>query len=97
MKTLWAAAALFGLLASSAAAETQYDRKLEQAAMNIIAGKIGDIRGGFSFDIQPHAMIVPDAMATGSVETRKANLSAGDAWQDGLAPAIERKASHIVF
>ncbi len=97
MKTLWAGAALLGLLASSAAAETQYDRNIEQAAMNIVAGKIGDIRGGFSFDVQPHAMIVPDAMATGSVETRKANLSDADGWQDGLAPAIERRVSHIVF
>jgi hypothetical protein len=97
MKTLWAGAALFGLLASSAAAETQYDRKLEQAAMNIVAGKMGDIRGGFSFDVKPLSVIIQDAMATGSVGIRKANLSAGDAWQDGLAPAIERKASHIVF
>jgi hypothetical protein len=97
MKTLWAGAALFGLLASSAAAETQYDRKLEQAAMNIVAGKIGAIRGGFSFDVQPLSVIVQDAMATGSVGIRKANLSDGDGWQDGLAPAIERKVSNIVF
>ena len=35
MKSLWAGAALIGLVATSAAAETQYDRSIEQAAIDI--------------------------------------------------------------
>ena len=53
MKTLWAGAAASGPADGVGRAETQYDRKLEQAAIDIVAGKIGDIRGGFSFDVQP--------------------------------------------
>ena len=97
MKFVWAGASLLGLLASSAAAETQYDRKLEQAAMNIVAGKIGDLRGGFSFDVRPHSVVVQDAMSTGSVGIRKASLSGSEGWQDGLAPAIERRVAQIAF
>ena len=55
MKTLLMGAALMGLLTVPARADMQYDRKLEQAAIEIVAGKIGDIRGGFAFDVQPIA------------------------------------------
>ena len=37
------------MFGTSAVAEMRYDQKLEQAAMEIVAGKIGDIRGGFSY------------------------------------------------
>lgn len=37
------------LVTAQAAAETPYDRKLEQAAMRIVAAKMGDLRGGFSY------------------------------------------------
>ena len=53
MKTLLMGAAFLGLLAVPARADMRYDRKLEQAAIDIVAGKIGDIRGGFSFDVKP--------------------------------------------
>ncbi|MER9890516.1 hypothetical protein NKJ40_00180 [Mesorhizobium sp. M0119] len=35
--------ALAATFAASAAAETRYDRKLEEAVMGIVAGKIGEI------------------------------------------------------
>ena len=97
MKTLMMGAALLGLLTAPAGADTQYDRKLEQAAIDIIAGKIGGIRGGFSFDVQPVSMLAQDQMSTGSIPERNASLSRSDAWRDGLAPATERKVSRIVF
>ena len=75
----------------------QYDRKLEQAAIDIVVGKIGDIRGGFAFDVQAVSMMSHDQMSTGSIPERNANLLPSDAWRDGLAPAIERKVSRIVF
>ena len=97
MKTLLMGAALMGLLTVPARADTQYDRKFEQAAIEIVAGKIGDIRGGFAFDVQPITMIPQDQMSTGSIPERNASLSPSDAWRDGLAPAVERKVSRIVF
>jgi hypothetical protein len=97
MKTLLAGAVLFGVLAGPASAESRYDRKLEQAAIDIAVGKIGGIRGGFSFDVRPVAVIAQDATSTGAVITRSFSVSQGDAWQDGLAPAVERKGSRIVF
>ena len=53
MKTLVTGAALLGLLTAPVGADTTYDRELEQAAIAIVAGRMGDIRGGFSFDVQP--------------------------------------------
>jgi hypothetical protein len=40
--------ALLAVLAAPAAAGPRYDVRLEKAAMQIVAQKIGDIRGGFS-------------------------------------------------
>jgi hypothetical protein len=97
MKTLLMGAALLGLLTAPAGADTQYDRKLEQAAIDIVAGKIGGIRGGFPFDVQPVSMLAQDQMSTGSIPEGNASLSSSDAWRDGLAPATERKVSRIVF
>lgn len=96
MKTLWASAAAIGLFLVPASAETQYDRKLEQAAVDIVAGKMGDIRVGFTFDVKPALVMNQDALPTGSVSMRGSN-SPLDPWQDGLAPAIERKVPQGMF
>jgi hypothetical protein len=99
MKTLLLGAALLGLLTVPADADTdtKYDRKLEQAAIDIVAGKIGGIRGGFAFDVHPVLVIVHDQMSTGSVPPRNASALSSDALRDSLAPAIERKATRIIF
>ncbi len=48
------------IVATTAFAEMpRYDRKLEQAAMNIVAEKIGNLRGSFTFD--EHPIILNDA------------------------------------
>ena len=96
MKTLVMGAALLGLLTGSADADMRYDRKLEQATIDIVAGKIGGIRGGFSFDVQLLSKVSRDQMSTGAIPQRNANPLPSDAWRDGLAPAIERKV-RIVF
>jgi hypothetical protein len=94
MRTLWAGAAVFGLAASSAVAETRYDRRIEQAAIEIVAGKIGDIRGGFAFNVKPVFVTGQDSIKTGSVST---SMTADGASRDGLAPAIEGKALRTLF
>jgi hypothetical protein len=96
MKTLLLGAALLGLLTVPAVADTdadaRYDRNLEQAAIQIAAGKVGSIRGGFTFDVKPLSVIVSDQLSTGSLPQRDTS-----AWRDGLAPAIEGKATRIIF
>ena len=94
MRTLWAGAAVFGLAASSAVAETRYDHRIEQAAIDIVAGKIGDIRGGFAFDVKPVFVTTPDAIKTGSVSSPNA---ANGTPSDGLAPAVEGKTLRALF
>ncbi|WP_245454904.1 hypothetical protein [Mesorhizobium sp. M9A.F.Ca.ET.002.03.1.2] len=47
METLLCGVALLAVIAMPAAAETAYDRNLEKAVMDIVAGKIGEIRGSF--------------------------------------------------
>jgi hypothetical protein len=95
MRTLWAGAAVFGLAASSAVAETRYDHCIEQAAIVIVAGKIGDIRGGFAFDAKPVFVTAQDPLKTGSVPpAASANGTPSD---DGLAPAVEGKALRTLF
>jgi hypothetical protein len=96
MKTLWAGLAAIGLLTTSAIAETPYDRKLEQAAIDIVVGKIGEIRGGFAFDAKPSLVVTPDAAPSGPVDMR-GSYSVLDPWQDGLAPAVERKTPQDMF
>ncbi len=48
MVRLLSCTALLAVLAAPAAAGPRYDVRLEKAAMQIVAQKIGDIRGGFS-------------------------------------------------
>ena len=40
----------------------RYDRKLEQAAIRIVAAKIGDIRAGFAYDQKPRFVVAQDAL-----------------------------------
>ena len=94
MRMLWAGAAVFGLAASSAVAETRYDHRIEQAAIEIVAGKIGDIRGGLAFNAKLVFVTGQDVLTTGSVS--KPTVGDG-AWGDGLAPAVEGKASRTLF
>jgi hypothetical protein len=96
MKTLWAGVAAIGLLTTSALAETRYDRNIDQAAAKIVAGKIGDIRGGFSYDAKPVFVTTIEAAKADPMSTHSIPVRAGQ-WKDGLAPAVERKVSQIVF
>jgi hypothetical protein len=48
MKTILPTSIALAVATAPAFAGVRYDRKLEQAALEIVASKIGDIRGGFS-------------------------------------------------
>ncbi|MDX8438048.1 hypothetical protein [Mesorhizobium australafricanum] len=95
MKTLLCGMALLAAMAAPAAAETRYDRNLEKAVLDIVAGKMGNIRGAFSYKQRPQFVVLPDATsaAPAPVETPRKEAS-GD---DGLMPAVERQVSRTVF
>ncbi len=70
------------MVAGTAAADVKYDRELEQAAVRIVAQKMGDLRGGFAFDELPDFVRTFDRGAVGTVP------SASAGWSDGLALAV---------
>ena len=90
MKALWAGAIAIGLLPTSAFAESEYDHSIDRAAAGIVAARIGEIRGGFSFNARLASVLAPETPAADPNATRNATVDAGP-WQDGLAPAAERK------
>lgn len=95
MKMLLCGVALLAAMAMPAAAETRYDRNLEKAVRDIIAAKMGSIRGGFSYKQVPQLVIVPQTTpaAPAPVESPRKEASGND----GLTPAVERRVSRIVF
>ncbi len=94
MRTLLCGVAFLATIAAPAMAETRYDRKLEQAVVEIVAGKMGDIRGGFSYKQVPQLVVVPDAPVV-PIERPRKQASSGVG--DGLMPAVERPASRTIF
>ncbi|RWM39617.1 hypothetical protein [Mesorhizobium sp.] len=94
MKSFLSGMALAMAMTAPAAAETRYDRNLEKAVVEIVAGKMGDIRGGFSYKQVPQLVVLPEAApaAPAPVEPRKQASN-----NDGLMPAVERPVSRTVF
>jgi hypothetical protein len=82
MRTILAGAMLFAALAVPAAAETRYDVKLEKAVMDIVAGKMGDLRGTISYRRKLESVIlqgpVPQNRATPETRRAEVELSSGD-------------------
>jgi hypothetical protein len=78
MRFVLPAIAIFGLLVLPVQAQQRYDPMIAAAAANIVAQRIGDIRGGFSWNVRlveivepsaPHAPPTPDFIVTGSIIT----------------------------
>ncbi|TPL91841.1 hypothetical protein [Mesorhizobium sp. B2-3-12] len=97
MKMLLCGGALLAVMVVPAAAETPYDRNLEKAAMGIVAGKMGDIRGGFSYRQVPQLVVVPDTAPRPAVTTERPREQASGNRDDGLSPAVERQNSRTIF
>jgi hypothetical protein len=91
-RTLICAVAL-GVLTAPCAAQADYDRKLEKAVMGIVAKKMGELRGGLSYDAGPAQLVVPDQDQTGSIVTFG---TPAPPTADGMAPSIERRMPRII-
>ena len=83
------------LAGGNAVADERYDRKLDEAAAQIAAAKMGALRGGFAPDERP--LLLDPAPAPRRDRPAKAPVARPDPapgeWRDGLAIAIERKSS----
>ncbi|CAN7651162.1 hypothetical protein [Mesorhizobium sp. LjRoot246] len=95
MKTLLCGAVLYVAIVAPAAAETRYDRSLEKAAMGIIAGKMGGIRGGFSYKQVPQLVVVPAPAPAAVIEHPREEATGKP--DHGLSPAVERQVSRTIF
>jgi hypothetical protein len=97
MKTLLCGVAFLIMIAAPAAAETRYDRNLEKAAQGIVASKMGDIRGGFSYKQVPQLVVLPDPVPPPAIAADHPAVQASGDRDDGLSPAIERRVSRTIF
>jgi hypothetical protein len=61
MRTPIAATLAFAAVLTPALAEQRYDRRLEVAAIRIVAAKMGALRGAFGLDERPVFVISVDA------------------------------------
>ena len=69
-----------------AAAETRYDRNLEKAVLDIVAGKMGNIRGAFSYKQVPQLVVLPQATPAAPAPAEAPRKEASG--NDGLMPAV---------
>jgi hypothetical protein len=91
MKKMLNAAAILAVATVSSSAGMRYDEKLEKAAMAIVAGKIGDIRGGFSYAQKLQLVIRPGETQRAVKEAREqlpVDGTGGQSSQAGRSPSI---------
>lgn len=96
MRVFLAGVALLAVATAAPAAEFRHDLKLEKAVMEIVAAKIGDIRGGFSHEARP-AFVIPQTRSDRraiSLESARAELIRSFA--DVLVPMAERDVSRVI-
>ena len=65
--------------------------------MDIVAGKIGGIRGGFSYKQRPQFVVLPETVTAPAVPAERPGRQASGDPNDGLAPAVERPVSRTIF
>ncbi len=83
------------LAGGEAVADGRYDRKLDEAAAQIAAAKMGSLRGGFAPDERP-LLLSPAPAPQRERAARPAAPRAAPApgeWRDGLAIAVERRSA----
>jgi hypothetical protein len=95
-KTLVCGVAVLAVLAglSPATAERPYDRKLEKAVMAIVAARIGDIRGSFSYAQAPQLVVARDVPPPARQAPAVPDVAGGE---DGPAAAVGSPGAGLAF
>jgi cytochrome c556 len=105
MIRLLSGAVLLAVMAASAAAEPRHDVRLEQAAMKIVAQKVGDIRGGFSHEEKPVFIrtaasaldnSTTDPIETGTVTAAKIYSDRRVMTPDDITALRQRRVSRVI-
>lgn len=96
MRMLLAGAALLAVATAASAAEMRYDVKLEKAVMEIVAARIGDIRGGFSYAVKPAFVTLQPSNDSQAISLESARAELIRTFGDGLVPAVERNVSRVI-
>ncbi len=81
------AAILFLPAAANANYTVRHDQQLEQAVAEIVASKIGEIRGGFSYDEEPVLVTKGSDPVRPVMPVSCSAGGSGDQWRHGLALA----------
>lgn len=88
-----ALALIFLASKANAADARRYDRKLAEAAAEIVAARMGTLRGGFSADEQPVLLVPrPSEAARRPAVTGLPPPRPGE-WRGGLAIAVEKNSA----
>lgn len=90
MRMLALAAMAAAAAGAAALADERYDRRIDQAAAEIAAARMGSIRGGFGVDEEP-VMLKTGETAPPPRAAPVQLPKPPSVWEDGLARAVERK------
>ncbi|WP_394890762.1 hypothetical protein ACG873_05260 [Mesorhizobium sp. AaZ16] len=104
MIRLLSGAAFLAVMTASAAAEPRHDVRLEQAAMRIVAQKVGGIRGGFSHEEKPVFIRTvlalengtTDPIETGTVTAAKVYSDRRIMTPDDITALRQRRVSRVI-
>jgi hypothetical protein len=91
-----AGAALIAVATTAPAAEFRHDVKLERAVMEIVAARIGDIRGGFSYGMQPSFVSLQLSNDNRMISLESARAELIRSFADVLVPMVERNVSRVI-
>lgn len=74
----------------------QVDRSIDRAAARILAGRIGDLRGGFAPGVEPSFVRAVSAETTASTTRAAPAPARHGVWIDGLARASDPLAGRLL-
>lgn len=84
------ALAVAPFIAGASVADERYDRKLAEAAAEIVAARMGPLRGAFAANERP-ALYVPQPQEVRPVKQPAPKPPVPGEWRNGLAIAVEKK------
>jgi hypothetical protein len=92
MKTIIFSVCALAAAVEPALADSAYDHNLEKAAAEIVAGKMGDLRGGFAYKDKLRLVRSQSASAEPAASAAPHSSTQTDASDNALVPAVEEPA-----
>jgi hypothetical protein len=92
MKTIIFSVCALAAAVGPALADSAYDHNLEKAAADIVAGKMGDLRGGFTYKDKLRLVRSQSASAEPAASVAPQPNAQSGASDNALVPAVEEPA-----